>query len=119
MPDPKFKFFKITLPMIMTASSIALLHTAPNIQKAYAAQMFQPGLHINPKTGIDTTSMMKEPPANAKCFMGDLVKAAAENRSMTIWGMYPASIRGRILSRNATEINDPMMSTSSFSGGGW
>jgi hypothetical protein len=115
--------FRITLPMIVTASTITLMHTAPNIQKAYAIQMSLPGIDLELQDEFATGTPLPNAPAappNMKCFMGDLVKAAADKRSMMLWGMYPASIRGRILSRNSTAINDPLLTHSSTSiGGGW
>lgn len=49
----------------------------------------------------------------SKRLMSDLVGAVEVDRSKLLWGMYPASIRGRVFS-GATEIGTPLSSS-----GGW
>lgn len=49
----------------------------------------------------------------SKRFMGELLASAEADRGKLVWGMYPASVRGRVFS-GAREIGTPFASS-----GGW
>lgn len=50
--------------------------------------------------------------SHSKIFLGSLLRETAANKGMMLWAMYPASIRGRVFSRNLS-ISNPLES------GGW
>lgn len=87
---------------------------------AYAAQLSSdatPPFSSNPFMMEEKKPPLKFVAANgtivSKRFMGELVAAADADRGKLVWGMYPASVRGRVFS-GAREIGTPF-STS----GGW
>lgn len=100
--------------------SMAFLAVAYSwIGLAYASQLNAP-----PQPSISNQMMMQDqtkPNFTApdgtilsRRFMPELVGAAGADRGKLLWGMYPASIRGRVFT-GSIEIASPLSSA----GGGW
>ncbi len=104
---------KFQLLFLSCAMSFAC--TVPSIASAYSLKVLPPvqtTAAIRTDAPILQMGTLREGPSIASGLFGDTLKSVKSNKSLLLWSMYPAGVRGRVFGGVG---GDPLL----HSGGGW